>query len=149
MPSQIVVVKRSQRDAFAAPRSAPAWLGALWTGLRRASRVRLDPAGLGGRSIAPVRWPRLVRDERNRHRCIGCELCVELCPSRSLSLDLRDSNEAFGIERFELDAGRCIGCGLCGEACPENAIELCATTTAAASSGSALPLRIDLLAQRA
>jgi formate hydrogenlyase subunit 6/NADH:ubiquinone oxidoreductase subunit I len=148
MPAQVVVVKRSQRDAFAAPRSAPAWLRAVWIGLARSSRSLPDTTGLADRPIGAGHLPRLARDDHGRHRCIGCELCVELCPSHSLALELGDSDAGGGIERFELDPGRCIGCGLCGEACPEDAIELHAAAWVAPSAGPGRPLRIDLLAQR-
>jgi formate hydrogenlyase subunit 6/NADH:ubiquinone oxidoreductase subunit I len=146
MPSQIVVVKRSQRYAFAAPRSAPAWLRALWTGVFRATRSVVGSVGPPRPWTISPRVPRLVRDAERPHRCVGCGSCVTLCPSRSLQLDLRNVGEAVEVARFELDLGSCIGCGLCDVVCPEQAIGMTIAPRIAVAPDAGRRLRVDLLA---
>ena len=47
--------------------------------------------------------------------CLGCALCVEVCPVSALSL----TDKGVGINR-EI----CTGCGLCADTCPSASIEL-------------------------
>lgn len=47
--------------------------------------------------------------------CIGCGICVEICPMNAISL----KDEVSSIKRK-----RCIGCGNCVAKCPEEAISL-------------------------
>jgi len=46
--------------------------------------------------------------------CVGCDLCLDRCQFKALSLD--------GV--VHIDAGRCVGCGVCALACPEGALHL-------------------------
>ena len=84
-------------------------------------------------------------------------MCVELCPSRSLSIGLLESggpsdsseiSDGSNVVRFELDPGRCIGCGVCAEACPEAAIEMALPSWRVAVAGAGRSCRVDLLAAR-
>ncbi len=48
-------------------------------------------------------------------RCIGCRLCLDICPNGALS---------FTEQGVVIDRGRCIGCGTCADECPSTALEL-------------------------
>ena len=80
------------------------------------------PAGYRG---APV----LVKDSNGRAKCVSCQLCEFVCPSKAIKISPSsipaDSEYAF-IEKapsdFQIDMTRCIYCGYCQEACPEQAI---------------------------
>jgi formate hydrogenlyase subunit 6/NADH:ubiquinone oxidoreductase subunit I len=49
-------------------------------------------------------------------RCIGCELCVKLCPTNALGL----VNDIAAVTAAE----RCTYTGICQEICPTEAISL-------------------------
>lgn len=88
MPAQVVVVTRSRRSLFAAPRALPDWLRSVWAALSRTPAI-VDPAP----STSPCAkdsplFPQLVRDASGSHRCVGCDLCVRVCPSRCLLLEI-------------------------------------------------------------
>ena len=80
------------------------------------------------RAISP-RWRGMHYFEKNAAgdtACVACGLCVVVCPSRCISLEIREPDDG-GMrypERYEIDALRCIFCGFCQEACPVNAIKL-------------------------
>ena len=48
--------------------------------------------------------------------CIGCETCLERCPTETISMS-KD-------EIAEIDLDRCVGCGLCVIKCPTGALSL-------------------------
>ena len=52
----------------------------------------------------------------DREACIGCMLCVKVCPSGAISI-AEDRKLVF-------DLGRCVFCGQCVEVCPRKAIKL-------------------------
>ena len=52
-------------------------------------------------------------------KCIGCGLCVSLCPSNAIELKLKE-----GGRKAEVIAASCKGCGICGASCPQKAISL-------------------------
>jgi len=64
-------------------------------------------------------------------RCVGCELCVIVCPSQSIFVRAAENDplaptskgERYA-EDFQINMLRCIFCGLCEEACPTGAIVL-------------------------
>lgn len=67
----------------------------------------------------------------NLQLCIGCSLCVTVCPHRVF---LMENNKA-KIDNKE----KCMECGACASNCPTNAIKLdagvgCATAVLASSS---------------
>jgi pyruvate formate lyase activating enzyme len=49
------------------------------------------------------------------NRCIGCKICLEVCPERALTFTGDDNR---------IDRNRCNGCGLCAEECPGDALAL-------------------------
>jgi NADH-quinone oxidoreductase subunit I len=60
-------------------------------------------------------------------KCVGCELCSAVCPSKAIKVVAGDG-DAPGVEkqcdRYEIDLLRCIFCGMCVEACPKDAITM-------------------------
>jgi NADH-quinone oxidoreductase subunit I len=64
-------------------------------------------------------------------RCVGCELCVIVCPSQAIYVRAKENDpveptskgERYA-EDFQINMLRCIFCGLCEEACPTGAIVL-------------------------
>jgi len=79
------------------------------------------------RSISP-RWRGMHYFEKNAQGetlCVACGLCVIVCPSRCISLEIREREDGSRYPgRYEINALRCIFCGFCQEACPVNAIKL-------------------------
>ena len=47
-------------------------------------------------------------------KCIGCKLCVEICPSKAISVE----------KTAYVDEAACKGCGTCAAACPVDAINM-------------------------
>jgi len=63
------------------------------------------------------------KDENGRIKCVGCGLCMAVCPSKCIYIETAEDNEGRRYPiTYELDASRCIFCGFCEEACPVNAI---------------------------
>ena len=79
------------------------------------------------RAISP-RWRGIhyfEKDAAGETTCVACGLCVAVCPSRCISLEIREREDGSRYPgRYEIDELRCIFCGFCQEACPVNAIRL-------------------------
>ncbi len=76
----------------------------------------------------PPRWRGMHyfrADESGNTTCVACGLCVAICPSRCIYLEIgeRQDGRRYPL-RYEIDELRCIFCGFCQEACPVNAIKL-------------------------
>ena len=54
--------------------------------------------------------------EIDNDKCIGCEICIKLCPYGAI---LKDEEENIVIR-----TALCKGCGVCGSSCPKSAIEI-------------------------
>jgi NADH-quinone oxidoreductase subunit I len=65
------------------------------------------------------------KDEKGETTCVACGLCVAVCPSRCISLEIGEKEDGSRYPTsYEIDELRCIFCGYCQEACPVNAIRL-------------------------
>ena len=51
-----------------------------------------------------------------RYGCVGCGLCVSVCPFEAIELN------AVGVA--EVDPARCVGCGKCTRECPRGVLKL-------------------------
>ena len=76
----------------------------------------------------PARWRGMHyfdKDENGETTCVACGLCVAICPSVCITLEIgeREDGKRYPV-RYEIDSLRCIFCGYCQEACPVNAIRL-------------------------
>lgn len=80
------------------------------------------------RRVIAARWRGIQyfeKNDRGETLCVACGLCVAACPSRCISLEIREREDGSRYpERYEIDTLRCIFCGYCQEACPVNAIKL-------------------------
>jgi NADH-quinone oxidoreductase subunit I len=79
------------------------------------------------RPVAP-RWRGMhyfEMNEKGEPLCVACGLCVAVCPSHCITLEIREREDGTRYpEKYEINAARCVYCGFCQEACPVNAIKL-------------------------
>ena len=67
----------------------------------------------------------LARKEDGTARCVGCGLCVAVCPSQCIHLYTTDGpNHEKIVRRYEIEVLKCLFCALCVEACPFQAVVL-------------------------
>jgi NADH-quinone oxidoreductase subunit I len=103
--------------------------------------------------------PVLIADE-GIPRCVGCELCAEICPAQCIRVQLAagppegagaggesEPGEAVAasLEAFEIDMARCLCCGLCEEACPAFALAMSPLVEIAAPDRAGLVFDLDAL----
>lgn len=80
-------------------------------------------------------WEKLVVPDVFRGRpglifdkCIGCGICMRICPNRCIDLLLVDDLKTVEgkapekVKRPRVNVGRCMMCGYCAEYCPTNAM---------------------------
>jgi len=62
----------------------------------------------------------------DRDRCIGCNICVKICPEEALKLSKAIVQNGKLLKKgiIDIDAGKCTLCGECVVLCPVNAIEM-------------------------
>jgi 4Fe-4S ferredoxin len=62
----------------------------------------------------------------NRNLCLGCGLCLDVCPKEALALSPSSISGGRLIRRGEvnIDEERCIFCGICVALCPPRALRL-------------------------
>jgi len=53
--------------------------------------------------------------EVNKEKCIGCGVCVTVCPVEAITLSNNDENAV-------INHGLCMECFTCVETCPQEAI---------------------------
>lgn len=151
MPDQVITVRRPRRNLFAVPRALPDWLRSIWTVFSRTRVSEVDIAELDSIELHSVNvptFPQLAFDASGAHCCVGCELCIRVCPSRCLTLATEGEATQIRVMQFDLERGACIGCGFCGEACPEDAIEMAEGLRVELAPLSGRPGVTDLLAMR-
>lgn len=73
----------------------------------------------------------LTRYDDEMERCVGCELCVIVCPSQAIYVQAAENTPEHQVSKgeryatdFQINMLRCIFCGFCEEACPTGAIVL-------------------------
>lgn len=62
----------------------------------------------------------------NNERCVGCGICVKVCPSQSLKLGpiVPIARGLVDMELISINNATCVLCGLCATACPFNSLFL-------------------------
>ncbi|MGE5341027.1 MAG: ferredoxin family protein [Candidatus Omnitrophota bacterium] len=60
----------------------------------------------------------LIGKDKNKKECCGCELCVDICPTKVFKFD--EAKEVAVVGEVE----DCIGCLSCTYICPANIIEI-------------------------
>lgn len=56
------------------------------------------------------------------NKCIGCGMCVRMCPCDSIILVETPDDEGKPVKRPQINMGRCSFCAYCAEYCPEDAM---------------------------
>jgi 2-oxoglutarate ferredoxin oxidoreductase subunit delta len=70
--------------------------------------------------------PKIVVD---KNHCKGCDLCVQACPQKILSLSKDITVRGYFYAQMH-DTSRCLGCRICAVICPEAAISVHVNGTA-------------------
>jgi len=58
----------------------------------------------------------------NKELCIACSMCVDICPTGALDLQIANSPRGFRRYPYLISAGKCTGCASCEKQCPVVAI---------------------------
>ena len=53
-----------------------------------------------------------------KHRCKGCQFCIEFCPKQVLELSKEHNAKGYHPPRVK-NPDKCIACGLCMMLCPD------------------------------
>jgi ferredoxin len=76
-------------------------------------RKGLDYLKSSGVGVRPIKEG-VRRDEES---CTHCGMCVSICPTKALTIDVKTGKVSFNEER-------CVACGVCIDACPPRAMEI-------------------------
>ncbi len=60
----------------------------------------------------------------NSEECKGCEICIEWCPKKILTLDTSCLNKSGIHPAMITDKEKCIGCSNCALMCPDAIITI-------------------------
>lgn len=65
----------------------------------------------------------------DKNSCIGCNICVNVCPKEALRLSQAkiENQKVLKMGVINIDSGKCILCGICAVLCPTNAIKMLRT----------------------
>ena len=88
--------------------------------IRYPEQRKIMPDYYRGLHILPVH-------EDGHEKCVACEMCSTVCPSKAITIFPEESTEPGHEKRpafYEIDMLRCIFCGFCEEVCPRDAIKL-------------------------
>ncbi|HOF02491.1 MAG TPA: 4Fe-4S binding protein [Atribacterota bacterium] len=68
---------------------------------------------------SPVEIPEKFRGKisYDRENCIGCRLCIRVCPSRAIEFLPED-------KKIKIRIDRCIFCSQCNDICPVNVLKM-------------------------
>ena len=80
----------------------------------------LEKVGRGEATLnPPVPVPPRLRGKMtyNRDTCIGCKLCLKVCPAHAIDF-------IEGTKKIRIFVGQCIQCGQCTEICPKQCLAL-------------------------
>lgn len=87
-----------------------------------------DNLGLAERFKGEVVMP---HDEKNEHRCTGCQACELACPNGTIKVitkfDVIDGKKKKAIDKLVYHLELCTMCNLCIVACPSDAIKMAQT----------------------
>lgn len=129
MPLQGKQVKRLEAEGIIAATYVPSILKGMWITLRHLVRPKVTMQYPEETWDLPDNYrgfPALVRDDRERVKCVACFMCQYVCPPKAITIEAQEieSGVEKGPKTFEINMLRCIMCGFCEEACPEEAIFL-------------------------
>ena len=65
---------------------------------------------------------KILRSEDNNFVCNGCSLCLDICPSDCISLDINNDNDQISVRNFLIDENKCVQCERCVFICPVDAL---------------------------
>ncbi len=132
------------------PRTLPDWIRSF-----RAARSKwpsieskiADESARGKVNRIGTHFPTLELDSDGDHRCVGCDLCVSICPARCLQVGHTGEGVSLRVTAFEVARSDCIGCGACRDCCPVGAIVMSRGVDVEVMADSGRMRTIDLLAR--
>jgi 2-oxoglutarate ferredoxin oxidoreductase subunit delta len=115
-----MIRQRRLRSFFAISPISPA-IDAVKTASRATASPSVVPTLIS--SALPVREksppPEVIFAE---DLCKGCELCVTVCPTKILKLDMTRVNARGYFPAIVYNLMECSGCGSCAKMCPDSVI---------------------------
>jgi len=69
--------------------------------------------------VPPVELPERFRGkiEYDKEKCIGCKLCVNICPAKAIEFLPEE-------KKIKIKVSRCCFCSLCNDVCPTNCLTM-------------------------